>query len=151
MDEKELNSFDFDFENFAFKNINSQLSIKSQDENPLRNSNLSFSKLNLGFKNSYINIENENLDFGGLIDISGENISYSDTTFTIDALRVLSLIDIRSRLLNILNADFEKLDQNNFFINTLDGKIFIDSSGYANINQLNMGCLLYTSPSPRDP
>ena len=139
LDEKELNSFDFDFENFAFKNINSQLSIKSQDENPLRNSNLSFSKLNLGFKNSYINIENENLDFGGLIDISGENISYSDTTFTIDALRVLSLIDIRSRLLNILNADFEKLDQNNFFINTLDGKIFIDSSGYANINQLNMG------------
>ena len=137
-DENELNSFDFDFENFALKNINSQFSIKSQDENPLRNSSLSFSKLNFGFKNSYINIGNENLDFGGLIDISGENISYSDTTFTIDALRVLSLIDIRSRLLNILNADFKKLNQNNFFINTLDGKIFVDSSGYANINQLNM-------------
>ena len=137
-DENELNSFDFDFKNFTFKNINSQFSIKSQDENPLRNSSLSFSKLNFGFKNSYINIGNENLDFGGLIDISGENISYSDTTFTIDALRVLSLIDIRSRLLNILNADFKKLNQNNFFINTLDGKIFVDSSGYANINQLNM-------------
>ena len=137
-DENELNSFDFDFKNFAFKNINSQFSIKSQDENPLRNSSLTFSKLNFGFKNSYINIGNENLDFGGLIDISGENISYSDTTFTIDALRVLSLIDIRSRLLNILNADFKKLNQNNFFINTLDGKIFVDSSGYANINQLNM-------------
>ena len=137
-DENKLNSFDFDFENFALKNINSQFSIKSQDENPLRNWSLSFSKLNFGFKNSYINIGNETLDFGGLIDISGENISYSDTTFTIDALRVLSLIDIRSRLLNILNADFKKLNQNKFFINTLDGKIFVDSSGYANINQLNM-------------
>ena len=138
INEKELNSFDFDLSNFSFKNINSQLSIKSQDENPLRNSNLRFSKLNLGLNNSYVNIEDENLEFGGLIDISGENISYSDTTFTIDALRVLSLIDIRSRLLNILNADFEKLDQNNFFINTLDGKVFIDSSGYANIDQLKM-------------
>ena len=138
MNEKELNSFDFDLSNFSFKNINSQLSIKSQGEDSLRNSNLRFGKLNLGLKNSYVNIEDENLEFGGLIDISGENISYSDTTFTIDALRVLSLIDIRSRLLNILNADFEKLDQNNFFINTLDGKVFIDSSGYANIDQLKM-------------
>ena len=138
INEKELNSFDFDLSNFSFKNINSQLSIKSQGEDSLRNSNLRFDKLNLGLKNSYVNIEDENLEFGGLIDISGENISYSDTTFTIDALRVLSLIDIRSRLLNILNADFEKLDQNNFFINTLDGKVFIDSSGYANIDQLKM-------------
>ena len=138
INEKELNSFDFDLSNFSFKNINSQLSIKSQGEDSLRNSNLRFGKLNLGLKNSYVNIEDENLEFGGLIDISGENISYSDTTFTIDALRVLSLIDIRSRLLNILNADFEKLDQNNFFINTLDGKVFIDSSGYANIDQLKM-------------
>ena len=51
---------------------------------------------------------------------------------------VLSLIDIRSRLVNIFNADFEKLDQNNFFVNSLDGKFFIDSSGYANIDKLNM-------------
>ena len=54
-------------------------------------------------------------------------------------MRVLSLIDIRSRLLNILNADFEKLDQDNFFMNSLSGNFFIDSSGYANINQLKMG------------
>ena len=139
MNENELNSFDFDFENFAFKNINSQFSIKNQEENPLRNSNLSFSKLNFGLKTVISISKIENLDFGGLIDISGNDISYSDTTFTIDALRVLSLIDIRSRLLNILNADFERLDQNNFFINTLDGKFFIDSSGYANINQLKYG------------
>ena len=71
-DENELNSFDLDFKNFAFKNINSQLSIKNKDENPLRNSNLSFSNLDLGYKNSYINIGNENLEFGGLVDISGE-------------------------------------------------------------------------------
>ena len=46
--------------------------------------------------------------------------------FYSDALRVLSLIDIRSRLLNILNADFED-DQNNF-INFLMVN-FIDSFG----------------------
>ena len=139
MDEKQQNSFDFDFGNLSFQNINTQLLIRNQDENPLRNSNLSFNNLNLGLKNSYISFKEGNLDFGGLVNINGESISYSDTTFTIDALRVLSLIDIRSRLLNILNADFEKLDQRNFFINSLDGEFFIDSSGYANINQLNMG------------
>ena len=138
LNENKLNSFDFDLSNFSLKNINAQLSIRNKDQNPLRNSNLSFSKLELGLKNSYLNIENENLDFGGLIDISGKDISYSNTTFTIDALRVLSLIDIRSRLLNILNADFEKLDQDNFFINSLDGEFFIDSSGYANLNEFNM-------------
>ncbi len=138
LNENKLNSFDFDLSNFSLKNINAQLSIRNKDQNPLRSSNLSFSKLELGLKNSYLNIENKNLDFGGLIDISGKDISYSNTTFTIDALRVLSLIDIRSRLLNILNADFEKLDQDNFFINSLDGEFFIDSSGYANLNEFNM-------------
>ena len=104
----------------------------------MRNSNLSFGNLDLGLTNTFINIKDSNLEFGGLVDISGNDISYTDTTFTVDALRVLSLIDIRSRLLNILNADFERLDQNNFFINSLNGKFFIDSSGYANIDQLKM-------------
>ena len=138
INEKELNSFDFDLNNLSFRNINTELSIRNQDENPLRNSNLRFNKLNLGFNDAYMTIKEGNFDFGGLININGENISYSDTTFTIDALRVLSLIDIRSRLLNILNADFEKLDQRNFYINTLDGEFFIDSAGYANINKLKM-------------
>ncbi len=138
LNEKEENSFNLDLKNFSLKNIDAQLSIKNKEDNPLRNSNLSFSTLDLGLKNSFLTIKDSNLAFGGLVDISGNDISYTDTTFTVDALRVLSLIDIRSRLLNILNADFERLDQNNFFINSLNGKIFIDSSGYANIDQLNM-------------
>tara|TARA_X000000950_G_scaffold289315_1_gene411902 strand:- start:12571 stop:14589 length:2019 start_codon:yes stop_codon:yes gene_type:complete len=138
LNEKLENSFDVDLIKFSLKNINAQLSVKNKEENPLRNSNLSFSNLDLGLKNSFINIKDSNYVFGGLVEIYGKDISYTDTTFTIDALRVLSLIDIRSRLLNILNADFEKLDQDNFFINSLNGNFFIDSSGYANINQLKM-------------
>ena len=138
LNEKLENSFEFDLINFSLKNINAQLSIKNKEENPLRNSNLSFSNLDFGLKDSFINVQDSNFAFGGLVEISGRDISYTDTTFTIDALRVLSLIDIRSRLLNILNADFEKLDQDNFFINSMNGNFFIDSSGYANINQLIM-------------
>ena len=138
LNEKEENSFDLDLRDFSLKNINAQLSIKNKEENPLRDSNLSFGNLDLRLTNSFINIKDTNLEFGGLVDIAGNDISYTDTTFTVDALRVLSLIDIRSRLLNILNADFERLDQNNFFINSLNGEFFIDSSGYANINQLKM-------------
>ena len=138
LNEKDENSFDLDLRDFSLKNVNAQLSIKNKEENPLRNSNLSFGNLDLGLTNTFINIKDSNLEFGGLVDISGNDISYTDTTFTVDALRVLSLIDIRSRLLNILNADFERLDQNNFFINSLNGKFFIDSSGYANIDQLKM-------------
>ena len=138
LNEKEENSFDLDLRDFSLKNINAQLSIKNKEENPLRDSNLSFGNLDLRLTNTFINIKDTNLEFGGLVDIAGKDISYTDTTFTVDALRVLSLIDIRSRLLNILNADFERLDQNNFFINSLNGEFFIDSSGYANINQLKM-------------
>ena len=138
LNERKENSFDLDLRDFSLKNISAQLSIKNKEENPLRNSNLSFGNLDLGLTNTFINIKDSNLEFGGLVDISGNDISYTDTTFTVDALRVLSLIDIRSRLLNILNADFERLDQNNFFINSLNGKFFIDSSGYANIDQLKM-------------
>ena len=138
LNEKLENSFEFDPINFSLKNINAQLSIKNKEENPLRNQYLSFSNLDLGLKDSFINIQDSNYAFGGLVEISGKDISYTDTTFTIDALRVLSLIDIRSRLLNILNADFEKLDQDNFFINSMNGNFFIDSSGYANISQLIM-------------
>jgi len=138
LNEKEENSFDLDLRDFSLKNINAQLSIKNKEENPLRDSNLSFGNLDLRLTNTFINIKDTNLEFGGLVDIAGNDISYTDTTFTVDALRVLSLIDIRSRLLNILNADFERLDQNNFFINSLNGEFFIDSSGYANINQLKM-------------
>ena len=138
LNEKKENSFDLDLRDFSLKNISAQLSIKNKEENPLRNSNLSFGNLDLGLTNTFINIKDSKLEFGGLVDISGNDISYTDTTFTVDALRVLSLIDIRSRLLNILNADFERLDQNNFFINSLNGKFFIDSSGYANIDQLKM-------------
>ena len=39
---------------------------------------------------------------------------------------------------NILNADFDKLDQDNFFINSLSGEFFADSAGYANISNLNL-------------
>ena len=78
------------------------------------------------------------MSYGGLVKVSGKDISYTDSTFTIDALRVLSLIDIRSRLVNILNADFDKLDQDNFFINSLSGEFFADSAGYANISNLNL-------------
>jgi len=138
LDESFQNSLEFNLDDFSLNNINLQLSVKDLDNNLSSSSNLTFNKLDLVLENSFIRLSNENFDIGGIVNISGKDISYSDSTFQIDAIRVLSLIDIRSRLVNIFNADFEKLDQNNFFINSLDGKFFIDSSGYANIDKLNM-------------
>lgn len=138
LDESFQNSLEFNLDDLSLNNINLQLSVKDLDNNLSSSSNLTFNKLDLVLENSFIKLSNENFDIGGIVNISGKDISYSDSTFQIDAIRVLSLIDIRSRLVNIFNADFEKLDQNNFFINSLDGKFFIDSSGYANIDKLNM-------------
>ena len=138
LDENFQNSLDFNLDDLSFKNINLQLSMKKLEDNLSSSSNLTFKKFDFEFEDSFIKFENEDFNFGGIVNVSGKDISYSDSTFQLDAIRVLSLIDIRSRLVNIFNADFEKLDQNNFFVNSLDGKFFIDSSGYANIDKLNM-------------
>ena len=138
LDSTESSSFEFNFNDMELRNLNANFELLNSNENPARNSNLEFSKFNFSLKNSYINFKDTNIGYGGLVKISGKDISYTDSTFTIDALRVLSLIDIRSRLVNILNADFDKLDQDNFFINSLSGEFFADSAGYANINNLNL-------------
>tara|TARA_Y100001935_G_scaffold191777_1_gene159975 strand:+ start:487 stop:2520 length:2034 start_codon:yes stop_codon:yes gene_type:complete len=131
------NFFDFNLKENAIENLN--IEIKLNDNFKYKNlSNFKFDELNIKATDSYMNFENDKFNIGGLFKINGKNISYSDSTFKLDALRVLSLIDIRSRLLNIINADFEKLDQNNFFINDLEGEFLADSSGYANINKLNL-------------
>lgn len=134
----ESSSFEFNFNDMELRNLNANFELYNTNENPARNSNLEFSKFIFSLKNSYINFKDTNIGYGGLVKVSGKDISYTDSTFTIDALRVLSLIDIRSRLVNILNADFDKLDQDNFFINSLSGEFFADSAGYANINNLNL-------------
>ena len=138
LNDTSISSFDFDFNNMELNNLNAGFSLLNNEENKMLNSNFEFSQLDFTLENSYIKFQNSKIDYGGLVNISGESISYTDSTFSIDALRVLSLIDIRSRLVNILNADFEKLDQNNFFINSLSGEFFADSAGYANINNLNL-------------
>jgi len=138
LDNTETSSFEFNFNDLELSNLNADFGLLNSSQNPNRNSNLEFTQFNFSLKNSYINFKNSIVGYGGLVKISGKDISYTDSTFTIDALRVLSLIDIRSRLVNILNADFDKLDQDNFFINSLSGEFFADSAGYANINNLNL-------------
>ena len=138
LDNTLVNSFEFNISNMELKNINANFKLLKNNANLSLNPNLEFESLLFGLKNSYVKFQNPGIAYGGLVNISGKDISYTDSTFSIDALRVLSLIDIRSRLLNILNADFNKLDQNNFFINDLSGEFFVDSSGYANINKLNL-------------
>jgi hypothetical protein len=138
LDREQRSSFEFNFNDMELSNLNANFGLLNSSQNPNRNSNLEFTEFNFSLKNSYINFKNNNMGFGGLVKIKGKDISYTDSTFTIDALRVLSLIDIRSRLVNILNADFDKLDQDNFFINSLSGEFFADSAGYANINNLNL-------------
>jgi hypothetical protein len=138
LDSEQRSSFEFNFNDMELSNLNANFGLLNSSQNPNRNSNLEFTEFNFSLKNSYINFKDNNMGFGGLVKIKGKDISYTDSTFTIDALRVLSLIDIRSRLVNILNADFDKLDQDNFFINSLSGEFFADSAGYANINNLNL-------------
>ena len=138
LENTQKSSFEFYFNDMELSNLNANFGLLNSSENPARDSNLEFTEFNLSFSNSYINFKDTNMSYGGLVKVSGKDISYTDSTFTIDALRVLSLIDIRSRLVNILNADFDKLDQNNFFINSLSGEFFADSAGYANISNLNL-------------
>ena len=75
LDESFQNSLEFNLDDFSLNNINLQLSVKDLDNNLSSSSNLTFNKLDLVLENSFIRLSNENFDLGGIVNISGKDIS----------------------------------------------------------------------------
>ena len=78
---------------------------------------------------------------GGEINIAGSNVIYNENTFTPGILGVLSLIDIRSNIVDLLSLEFDKLNTENIVVDSLNGNLFLDGDNFINIDtiELNFG------------
>lgn len=131
------NFFDFDLNSMSIRNINLDLVFKERSNQAANFINLDYEDLNIKVSDGYLSFRDA-ISYGAQLTLSGTNLRYNDSSFNIPALRVLSLIDIQSNLTNFLSADFERLNQDTFFVDNFDGKIFFDSEGYINIKEVNL-------------
>lgn len=132
------NELFFNFEKLRLENVNTNASFK---KNYLTPDGLDFKSLSLSLKDGFVDFSSDNLSIGGEINIAGSNVTYSENTFTPGILGVLSLIDIRSNIIDLLSLDFDKLNAENILVDSLEGNLFLDGNNFVNIDaiELNFG------------
>ena len=136
LNESANNFLDFDLNSMSIRNINFDLTLNKRSGNKNNFKNLSYEDLNILIKDGYFS--SKDAEYGGQLLFDGVGLTYSDSSFNIPALRVLSLIDIQSNLTNILSAEFEKLNQDVFIVDSFNGELYFDSVGYVNIKNFNL-------------
>ncbi len=128
--------FFLNLQDTRIENININAALK---QNELTPEGLTFKSLDFSLNNGFYDLGSGDLSMGGLLNITGTNVIYTENTFTPGILGVLSLIDIRSNILDLLSLDFEKLNTENILVDNLEANLFIDSDNFININNINLG------------
>ena len=130
--------FNFDLSNLSVKNLNTKFYVNYSNYVKENFPNLTFEKFSIETKNISANISSNSLEFFGNFLVDGEDIKYSDASFDFDALRVLSLIDLRTSFSSFLNLNFDKYERDSFYIDRLDGEISIQGNNLINISNLEL-------------
>ena len=130
--------FNFDLSNLSVKNLNTKFYVNYSNYVKENFPNLTFEKFSIETKNISANISSNSLEFFGNFLVDGEDIKYSDASFDFDALRVLSLIDLRTSFSSFLNLNFDKYERDSFYIDRLDGDMSIQGNNLINISNLEL-------------
>ena len=131
-------SFNFDLSNLSVKNLNTKFYVNYSNYIKENFPNLTFEKFSIETKNISANISSNSLEFFGNFLVDGEDIKYSDTSFDFDALRVLSLIDLRTSFSSFLNLNFDKYERDSFYVDRLNGEMLIQGNNLINISNLEL-------------
>ena len=131
-------SFNFDLSNLSVKNLNTKFYVNYSNYIKENFPNLTFEKFSIETKNISANISSNSLEFFGNFLVDGEDIKYSDTSFDFDALRVLSLIDLRTSFSSFLNLNFDKYERDSFYVDRLGGEMLIEGKNLINISNLEL-------------
>ncbi len=137
-DQEYPSRFNFDLSNLSVKNLNTKFYVNYSDYVKENFPNLTFEKFSIETKNISANISPNSLEFFGNFLVDGEDIKYSDASFDFDALRVLSLIDLRTSFSSFLNLNFDKYERDSFYVDRLDGEILIQGNNLINISNLEL-------------
>ena len=137
--EREFSSrFIFDLSNLSVKNLNTKFYVNYSNYLQENFPNLTFKKFSIETKNISANISSNSLEFFGNFLVDGEDIKYSDASFDFDALRVLSLIDLRTSFSSFLNLNFDKYERDSFYVDRLGGEMLIEGKNLINISNLEL-------------
>lgn len=131
----EFSSLSFDLANLEIINFNS--SFRFIENDIFRSNNISFDNLDFTLNDGFISF-GDYFDYSGTLSLIGKDISYDEEAFNPGALRVLSLIDVRANLLDFINLDFDKLNENNFLIDSMKGSISVRSKENIDINKIDL-------------
>lgn len=130
--------FIFDLSNLSVKNLNTKLYVNNSNYVKENFPNLSFEKFSIETNNISANISLNSIEFFGNFLVNGEDIKYSDASFDFEALRVLSLIDLRTSFSSFLNLNFDKYERDSFYIDQLGGEMLIEGNNLINISNLEL-------------
>ncbi len=130
--------FKFDLSNLSVNNLNTKFFVNNSKYIQENFPNLTFEKFSIETENISANISSNSLEFFGNFLVDGEDIKYSDASFDFDALRVLSLIDLRTSFSSFLNLNFDKYERDSFYVDRLDGEMFIQGNNLINISNLEL-------------
>ena len=131
-------SFIFDLSNLSVKNLNTKFFVNNSNYVKENFPNLSFEKFSIETNNISANISLNSIELFGNFLVNGEDIKYSDASFDFDALRVLSLIDLRTSFSSFLNLNFDKYERDSFYIDQLGGEMLIEGNNLINISNLEL-------------
>ena len=131
----EISSLSFDLSNLEIIDLNS--SFRFTENDIFSTNNISFDKLDFTLNDGFISL-GDTFDYGGNLSLIGKDISYDEEAFNPGALRVLSLIDVRANLLDFINLDFDKFNENNFLIDSMKGSISVRSKENIDINKIDL-------------
>ena len=132
------NALFFNFQKLRLEEINTNASFKKNNLTP---DGLDFKNLSVNLKDGFFDFGLDAWSVGGEINIAGSDVIYNENTFTPGILGVLSLIDIRSNIIDLLSLDFDKLNTENILVDNLKGNLFLDGNNFINIDaiELNFG------------
>lgn len=131
-------NFIFDLDTFSISNLNTKFYVDKSKYIENNFQNLTFKKFSVETKEIEANVSESELEVFGNFFINGEDIKYTDSSFDFDALRVLSLIDLRTSFSSFLNLNFDKYQRDSFYIDKLGGQMKIEGNKSININSLEL-------------
>ncbi len=128
LDDTHINSFSYNLSTGKITDINLKGTLLEDGIVSNNFENLGFESFDFLISNGELNSNENIMSFSGATSFSGTKLTYSEDTFDLGALRVLTLIDLRANIFDILNLDFQKINSRDFFVDEFTGNlVFYDN------------------------
>ena len=138
LDNSYENSFNFNLSSAEISGINLKGIVLKEGIVSNNFENLGFENFNFLISDGYIRLGSEIIKFNGGVSFNGTKLTYSEDTFDFGALRVLTLIDLRANIFDILNLDFQKINSRDFFVDEFNGSVDFFETGFIDVKNISL-------------